>query len=67
MQAWPALPFPTLKGQIRGHEGVGMVVKHGPGVTNPALKSRVGIKWLADVCNNCRKLNRALRSLNESV
>lgn len=56
MQAWPALPHPTLPGQVGGHEGVGIVVKHGPGVSEPAVDSRVGIKWLADVCNNCREL-----------
>ena len=55
MQAWPALPFPTQNGQVGGHEGVGVVVKHGPGVSMPALNSRVGIKWLADVCHTCRK------------
>ena len=57
MQAWPALPFPTQEGQVGGHEGVGVVVEQGPGVISPALQSRVGIKWLADVCNNCRKSN----------
>ena len=58
MQAWPALPHPTLPGQVGGHEGVGIVVKHGPGVSEPAVDSRVGIKWLADVCNKCRELAR---------
>ncbi|KAK5215657.1 hypothetical protein LTR72_011310 [Exophiala xenobiotica] len=53
MQAWPALPFPTQAGQVGGHEGIGEVVKHGPGVTVPSLGTRVGIKWLVDVCNNC--------------
>ncbi|KAH8593062.1 chaperonin 10-like protein [Bisporella sp. PMI_857] len=53
MQAWPALPFPTQKGQVGGHEGVGEVVKQGSNVTSPSVGSRVGIKWLADVCNNC--------------
>ena len=34
---------------------MGTVVAHGQGVTEPAIGSRVGIKWLADVCNVCRK------------
>ena len=55
MEAWPALPFPTQKGQIGGHEGVGVVVELGPGVKIPAKDTRVGVKWLADVCNICRK------------
>jgi D-arabinose 1-dehydrogenase-like Zn-dependent alcohol dehydrogenase len=29
---WALLPFPTQKGQVGGHEGVGEVVKIGPGV-----------------------------------
>ncbi|TVY47789.1 alcohol dehydrogenase [Lachnellula occidentalis] len=40
-------------GQIGGHEGVGSVIAHGEGVTEPKIGSRVGIKWLADVCNTC--------------
>lgn len=58
MQAWPGLPFPTRKGQIGGHEGVGIVVGHGHGVTMPPKDARVGIKWLADVCNVCRTHTR---------
>ncbi|KAH6677265.1 chaperonin 10-like protein [Halenospora varia] len=53
LQSWSILPFPTQPGQIGGHEGIGVVVAHGPGVTGPAIGSRVGIKWLADVCNTC--------------
>ncbi|SPO02043.1 related to ADH3 - alcohol dehydrogenase III [Cephalotrichum gorgonifer] len=39
--------------QIVGHEGVGIVVKAGPGVTSPALGQRVGIKWLYSACGKC--------------
>ncbi|KAH6721015.1 alcohol dehydrogenase-like protein [Leptodontidium sp. 2 PMI_412] len=52
-QAWPILPFPTQKGQVGGHEGVGEVVELGPGVQEPKLGSRVGIKWLSSVCGSC--------------
>ncbi|KXJ97561.1 alcohol dehydrogenase [Microdochium bolleyi] len=44
---------PTLKGQVGGHEGVGEVVKLGPGVSVPAVGTRVGIKYAADACLNC--------------
>jgi len=33
--------------------GIGEVVEQGPGVTNPAIGSKVGIKWAAEVCLNC--------------
>lgn len=41
-------------GQVGGHEGVGTVEKLGTNVEEPAVGARVGIKWLAEVCNNCR-------------
>ncbi|KAH7041146.1 alcohol dehydrogenase [Microdochium trichocladiopsis] len=44
---------PTMKGQIGGHEGIGEVVKLGPGVVLPAVGTRVGIKYAADACLNC--------------
>ncbi|KAF3390115.1 Alcohol dehydrogenase 2 [Talaromyces pinophilus] len=53
MQSWPILPFPTLQGQVGGHEGVGVVVAHGRDVSSPPIGTRVGIKWLADVCGSC--------------
>ncbi|PVH76664.1 GroES-like protein [Cadophora sp. DSE1049] len=52
-QAWHILPFPTQKGQVGGHEGVGEVVELGPGVQTPKIGTRVGIKWLAEVCGSC--------------
>lgn len=45
----------TYTGQVGGHEGVGEVVGLGPEVSEPKLGSRVGIKWLADVCGSCGK------------
>ena len=54
--SWRGLPYPTPKGQVGGHEGVGKIVKLGPGSEGVGLKigDRVGIKWMAGVCGNCR-------------
>lgn len=43
--------------KVGGHEGVGVIVKMGPGTENSDVKvgDRVGIKWLADVCGSCRE------------
>ena len=40
------MPYPTQPGQVGGHEGVGVVVKFGPGAEkgNVKLGHRVGIK-----------------------
>ncbi|KAF2263448.1 GroES-like protein [Lojkania enalia] len=53
--AWAMLPFPTQAGQVGGHEGVGKIVKMGPGTENSAVKigDRVGIKWMASICESC--------------
>ncbi|KAI1340849.1 GroES-like protein [Xylariaceae sp. FL0016] len=55
LNAWPGLPQPTEAGQVGGHEGVGKVVKLGPGAENSAVKvgDRVGIKWISAVCFSC--------------
>ena len=52
---WKTLPFPTPKGQIGGHEGVGVVHKLGPGTDARTVKlgDRVGVKWAADACGTC--------------
>ncbi|KAL9071429.1 MAG: hypothetical protein Q9157_005462 [Trypethelium eluteriae] len=52
---WAALPAPTQKGQVGGHEGVGKIVKMGPGTENSAVKvgDRVGVKWISARCDNC--------------
>lgn len=39
--------------EIPGHEGVGHVVKLGPGVAGAWLGKRVGIKWLWSACREC--------------
>ncbi|KAF2873170.1 alcohol dehydrogenase 2 [Massariosphaeria phaeospora] len=56
MNAWSAsLPAPTQPGQVGGHEGVGTIVKMGPGTANDGVKlgDRVGIKWMASICLSC--------------
>ncbi|KAF5600626.1 ADH3-alcohol dehydrogenase III [Fusarium pseudoanthophilum] len=52
---WTSLPAPTPKDQVGGHEGVGKVVKLGPGVEATGIKigDRVGIKWIANCCGRC--------------
>ncbi|KAF2857070.1 hypothetical protein K470DRAFT_261153 [Piedraia hortae CBS 480.64] len=52
---WASLPNPTPQGQVGGHEGVGKVVKLGPGADSTSVKlgDRVGIKWLNAVCDTC--------------
>ena len=55
MNNWSILPAPTQAGQVGGHEGVGKIVKMGPGTENAAVKvgDRVGIKWMAAICESC--------------
>ncbi|KAF2479096.1 chaperonin 10-like protein [Neohortaea acidophila] len=52
---WRKLPAPTQAGQVGGHEGVGKIVKMGPGTENSPRKvgDRVGIKWIAAICGSC--------------
>jgi propanol-preferring alcohol dehydrogenase len=54
-QSWKQLPAPTEKGQVGGHEGIGKIVKFGPGTEDSGLKlgDRVGIKWMASACGRC--------------
>src|SRR5438045_1022632 len=46
------LPDPKLP-VIPGHEIVGTVAAHGPGVTGPAIGTRVGVPWLGATCGHC--------------
>lgn len=52
---WASLPLPTPAGQVGGHEGVGKVVKLGPGAENSSIQvgDRVGIKWVSGTCGSC--------------
>lgn len=45
----PGVPVPI----IPGHEGVGTIVKCGPGV-DLTVGTRVGIAWLHKACGNCK-------------
>jgi len=47
---WPVKPSPPF---IPGHEGVGLVVELGPGVTEVAVGDRVGMPWLGYACGSC--------------
>lgn len=53
--SWKSLPFSTQAGQVGGHEGVGTIVQMGPGTDNASVKlgQRVGIKWVAGICEAC--------------
>ena len=46
------LPDPKLP-IVPGHEIVGRVRAHGPGVSAPAIGSRVGVPWLGWTCGVC--------------
>jgi alcohol dehydrogenase, propanol-preferring len=47
---WPVKPSPPF---IPGHEGVGVVVELGPGVTEVAIGERVAMPWLGYACGMC--------------
>jgi alcohol dehydrogenase, propanol-preferring len=47
---WPVKPTPPF---IPGHEGAGIVVALGSGVTHLNLGDRVGIAWLHSACGHC--------------
>jgi len=47
---WPIKPTPPF---IPGHEGAGVVVALGVGVTHLKLGDRVGIAWLHSACGHC--------------
>src|ERR1700752_1424475 len=44
---WPVKPTPPF---VPGHEGVGIVVELGPGVTEVAVGDRVAMPWLGYAC-----------------
>ncbi|KUI53528.1 Alcohol dehydrogenase 2 [Cytospora mali] len=59
LSSWAHLP-PTQAGQVGGHEGVGHIVKMGPGTENSGVKvgDRVGVKWIAHICGSCPCFNQ---------
>lgn len=56
----PSLPF------VPGHEGVGVVVAVGDGVTNVKIGDRVGIPWLHTACGHCEHCAAGWETLCES-
>ncbi|KAI1612550.1 chaperonin 10-like protein [Exophiala viscosa] len=55
MNGWKWLSDLKTKTQVGGHEGVGEVVKLGPGLATKTVQlgDRVGIKWFSSVCLEC--------------
>ncbi|HEX2311082.1 MAG TPA: alcohol dehydrogenase AdhP [Vicinamibacterales bacterium] len=47
---WPVKPSPPF---VPGHEGVGIVVELGPGVTEVVVGDRVAMPWLGYACGIC--------------
>ena len=47
---WPVKPQPPF---VPGHEGIGIVVELGPGVTEVSLGQRVAMPWLGYACGMC--------------
>ena len=48
---WPVKPTPPF---VPGHEGVGVIEKVGPGVTDRQVGERVALPWLGYACGTCR-------------
>ena len=47
---WPVKPAPPF---IPGHEGIGLVIATGAGVTHVKEGDRVGVPWLYSACGHC--------------
>ncbi len=47
---WPVKPEPPF---VPGHEGIGIVVELGPGVTEIQIGERVAMPWLGYACGTC--------------
>lgn len=50
-----------------GHEIVGIVDKHGPGVNSPPIGTTVGIPWLASTCGKCSYCQQGRENLCEKI
>lgn len=59
---WPVQPTPPF---IPGHEGVGEVVKLGPGVTDLQVGDMVGNAWLSSACGVCEYCRTGWETLCE--
>ncbi|MBB5113201.1 zinc-dependent alcohol dehydrogenase [Micromonospora echinospora] len=60
---WPVKPTPPF---VPGHEGVGLVEKVGPGVTEHAVGDRVALPWLGWACGTCSYCVTGWETLCES-
>ncbi|MGO9389345.1 alcohol dehydrogenase AdhP [Rhodoblastus sp.] len=60
---WPVKPSPPF---IPGHEGAGIVVARGAGVTRIKEGDAVGIAWLHDACGCCEHCLTGWETLCES-
>ena len=60
---WPVKPQPPF---VPGHEGVGIVVELGPGVTEVSLGERVAMPWLGYACGMCEYCVTGWETLCES-
>ncbi|QIK64914.1 alcohol dehydrogenase AdhP [Leucobacter viscericola] len=59
---WPVKPSPPF---IPGHEGVGIVVEIGDGVTEIAVGDLVGNAWLWSACGHCEHCRTGWETLCE--
>lgn len=59
---WPIKPTPPF---IPGHEGVGVVEKVGPGVTDVEVGQTVGNAWLWSACGSCEHCRTGWETLCE--
>ncbi|MFD0692226.1 alcohol dehydrogenase catalytic domain-containing protein [Actinomadura fibrosa] len=48
-----AIPFPSVRPAVTGHEPAGEVVAAGPGVTSRRAGDRVGTTWVRGACGRC--------------
>ncbi|MEU5943661.1 zinc-dependent alcohol dehydrogenase [Micromonospora sp. NPDC047548] len=60
---WPVKPNPPF---VPGHEGVGIVERVGPGVTEHAVGHRVALPWLGWACGTCEYCVTGWETLCES-
>ena len=60
---WPVKPQPPF---VPGHEGIGIVVELGPGVTEVSLGERVAMPWLGYACGMCEYCVSGWETLCES-
>src|SRR4029450_6167599 len=60
---WPVKPTPPF---IPGHEGAGVVVALGPGVSHLKRGDRVGLAWLHSACGRCGAFVSGCESLGKA-